>query len=259
MTQLGSHQVDGVPGGGFERGRRRRRLGLAVGLATLLSAGAGVAQARTAVPVECTERTTTKALAAWGDMNEYFPLPGGRFESAEGWFRTALVAPEPGMVEVNRSRPLLAMQLRRSDAPAVDVPDYAASAALAVPESFRTTSAPVCFKPDEPSVRLFYKDPGVAGTSLVVEVFQISHEDALAGGVVGAQRRSLVRLDPVVGPPQWRLSPVILTQADHTGDLARGEYADLLVTFTVVTTDRTVTALGEWLVDNVYVDPFRSR
>ena len=32
---------------------------------------------------ECTTRTTTQALAQFGDMNEYFPIGGGTFETGD--------------------------------------------------------------------------------------------------------------------------------------------------------------------------------
>jgi hypothetical protein len=272
---MGQNEIT-TDGAGRRCNRRARRIGLAVALATALSAGAGVAQAYTTTPVPCAPRAQSPVLAGWGDTNDYFLLPGGSFDRATDWYLANLTVPKSAApagsavsaagpaVEANlrvqvpgrvaRSRVLPVGWLAASEAPALPVTGYRAGTALRVPTTDVVSSATVCIKPDEPSVRFFYRDPGIAGTTLVATVYQVPHMQVPTVGPRPVNRMSVLRIKPSTGAPAWRLSPVLLTGADHSGG-----FADVFVTFTVEVTDTLATTRGEWLVDNVYVDPFRSR
>ncbi|MFM7534766.1 MAG: hypothetical protein ACKO91_03090 [Acidimicrobiales bacterium] len=143
--------------------------------------------------------------------------------------------------------------LSASDAPALPLPSYRPSAALRVPSGHRVTSSTVCIKPDEPMMRFFYRDPGVPGTELIATMYQVVHTPP-GNTMVPIARSHEVRIPARAGTPQWRLSAPLLTGADRGTALA-----DVFVSFTVRLTDTSTLDRGEWLVDNVLVDPFRSR
>jgi len=297
-------------------GRWRRRVGVGIAAATVMSAGAGVANAYTATAVPCAPRAQSPVLAQWGDLNDYFVLPGGSFDNADGWFTSSIAAlptrpsqpiargatptPSPTAVpawvvegadggptivraddqpqlRVFASLPMGTGLLSASEAPALPLPSYRPSAALRVPSSSRVTSSTVCIKPDEPMMRFFYRDPGVPGTELIATMYQVVHTDRgntappsvnsrgsvrpiRPGGSTGllsgvnVARSHEVRISATAGTPQWRLSAPLLTGADRGTALA-----DVFVSFTVRLTDTSTLDRGEWLVDNVLVDPFRSR
>jgi hypothetical protein len=245
---------DEVRTGGTAR-RRRRQVGVAVALATVLSAGAGVAQAFTPTAVQCGVRTTTKAFAAWGDTNDYFPMPGGTFDSASDWFLSEMVTAKnlpkgpqvpTGTRIVARTRAMPATAIVRSAAPAVDVPGYTTGGALQVRTTDLTTSRTVCIRPNEPSVRFHYRDSGVAGSYLDVTVVQVVHSDRPDIGSRGVLQTNTVRIPAVPGPPTWRVSPIV-----QTGAVFGAATADLFVTLRGFG--------GDFQVDNLYVDPFRTR
>ncbi len=231
---------------------------MVVALATILSAGAGAAQAFTGVAVPCTERSTTQVFAAWGDTNDYFPMTGGTFESAASWFlsdlKLAKLPPkDPGWklglgnaLVVARTRDLPTSAFVPSGAPPVGVPGYRSGNAMQVRTTDLTTSSTVCIRPNEPSVRFFYRDSGIAGSHLEVTVYQIVHADHPVLNGPGVLQTNTLRIPAVPGPPTWRLSPVVQTSATYSRATA-----DLLVTFRGFG--------GDFLVDNLYVDPFRSR
>jgi hypothetical protein len=273
--------------GGAGPNRRWRRTGVAVALATLLSAGAGVAHAFTSVADPCVERSTTQVFAAWGDTNDYFLMAGGLFDNTSDWSRTGyslvsklpdLGSADPGMggfsgdlgepsfgspsgsgdpsgggsfsglvVNVASVQPIASSELVASSAPPVGVANYRAGKALQpMPNDVRSvTSRTVCLRPNEPSVRFFYWDPGVAGATLAVSVLQLAHDDhpGIDGQEVLAQ--NVVAIQSVAGAPGWKLSPMVLTNAVYAPT------ADLFVAFQAMG--------GAWRIDNLYVDPFRSR
>ncbi len=254
---------------------------MAVALATLLSSGAGVAHAFTSVADPCVERSTTQVFAAWGDTNDYFLMAGGTFDRTSDWSRTgySLVVdlPDlglngPGMgalpgdialpslgspsrsggsgglvVNVASVTPILSLELVGSSAPPVGVANYRAGKALQPkPNDLRSvTSRTVCLRPNEPSVRFFYWDPGVAGATLAVSVLQLEHDDD--PGIDGQKvlATNTVTVNSVAGAPGWKLSPIVLTNAVYAPT------ADLFVAFQAKG--------GGWRIDNLYVDPFRSR
>jgi hypothetical protein len=249
---------------GTEVGERRppwlRRAALAVGLATLLNAGGAAAQAMTADAVPCDDRATTKAFAQWGDDGDYFPMAGGDFERNEDWFVSGLSTAQTtegdrGSVmatKVGWSVPAQPTLFVASDAPPLQVERYAAGRALvpvppgygSAPTSPSVTSRAVCTKVGEPTIRFFVNDPGIRGATLTVRVYQLAHEDrfSLSDRVVLQANEVTIASSGIRG---WQPSPIVRTGAVHRPT------ADIVVAFQGVG--------GPWQVDNLYVDPFRSR
>jgi len=128
-----------------------------------------------------------------------------------------------------------------------------AGQALRLGSGDQVTSPTVCLRPNEPSVRFFYRGPGTVGTTLRVTVY-LAVRDRFGNITSDAIRGRFVDIPAVAGDSSWRLSPVLLTMAD-----LRTTNTDLFVSFAVVSTDPAVRTPGDWLVDNVLVDPFRSR
>jgi hypothetical protein len=210
-----------------------------------------VAQAYTGTVVPCTDRVLTKAFNAYGDTNDYFLMTGGLFEQASDWFLTSFrQLPSDGAgrarILVVSSLPMADARLQFSGAPPIAVPGYTNARALALTSGIpqHISSRSVCLRPDEPSIRFFYFDPGQPGASLTVNVKQLQPVTTTS------QQRTVLRSETVtiksVGTePAWRLSPIVRTRAHYSPT------ADLIVTF-------QASGAG-WYVDNLAVDPFRSR
>lgn len=106
------------------------------------------------------------------------------------------------------------------------------------------TSRAVCTRVDEPTIRFLYNDPGVAGATLTVWVYRLVPQDgfSLSDRVVLQANEVTITSSGIRG---WRPSPIVQTVAIHRPT------ADIVVSFLGVG--------GPWQVDNLYVDPFRSR
>jgi len=195
----------------------------------------------------------------------YFEMPGGSFDGGDNWFRSTIdqlpgptpaPQPKPMVAQVADAVPLAAGSFGPSGAPTLSWPQgpvRVAGQALRLGRGELVTSPTVCLRPNEPSVRFFYRGPGTVGTTLRVTVY-LAVRDSSGNVTSKAKRQTVLEIPAVAGDSAWRLSPVVLTKAD-----LRTTDTDLFVSFQVRSTDPAVPTPGEWLVDNVLVDPFRVR
>src|SRR3954447_2983811 len=128
----------------------RRAAAVTAALAGTLAVVAGPTASAQAAD-ECTARTTTKAFAAFGDSNDYFPIGGGTFES--GSLSNFDVTGAPSVV--NQNEP---WRVRGSAHPG----------SVALPAG-ATLKATLCVQVGEDSMRLFTKAPGPSGSSLNIK------------------------------------------------------------------------------------------
>src|SRR5215212_4233508 len=119
-------------------------------LAGALAALLGPATAASAAD-ECTTRTTTKAFAAFGDTNDYFPIGGGTFES--GSLSSFTVTGGVSVAAENEPWRVLGAGHGR---------------AAALPPG-ATLTATFCVQLGEDAMRLFVKSPNGAGGSLTAK------------------------------------------------------------------------------------------
>lgn len=117
-----------------------------------LAVSGGTAQA---APIACTNRSTSKAFAAWGDTNPYFVVQDGSFEATPStWVnRNAAIATgnEPWKVLGSTHGKSLKLSSR----------------AVA-------TTAQFCVATAEDALRFFVKAPGVGGSWLHVHIDVVS-------------------------------------------------------------------------------------
>jgi hypothetical protein len=186
--------------------------------ATATSIGGG----QVAVAGTCPTRTTTKPFTAWGDSNDYFVVPGATFEGSHGWrFSGAVsVVADQEPWKINGS----------SHSKSLNLPAYT------------TAIAPnMCIASNEDSLRLFYKDPGKPGASLLVKVEAWNTGDVTA--------RSVVTNTIDSRGAGWKLTPRIALP--NKRDAAGEQW--VTITITPVNTGAT------WRVDDVMLDPWISR
>jgi hypothetical protein len=211
--------------------RRSRRFTRAVGfIASISAAGfavlpvtAGSASAATLLPT-CAARQASTPFAPWGDSKSYFLMPGGTFESgAPGWRLAGGAAIAAG----NESF-------------------YAAAAtdshSLAIPSGAQATSPTVCVAMGDNTIRLFVKNSGVVSSVLHVQAYV---QNPLTGLVLstgfdvnGTTSKSWL-------PSAGLFVPNLLGGVLGTQNL------------TLVYSTRGASAT--WNIDDVFVDPFKSR
>jgi hypothetical protein len=105
-------------------------------------------------------------------------------------------------------------------------------AALRLRADDRATTPPLCVTPDHPTMRFFARNAGTVRSSLLVEVM-LDPEQALPIGVVSG----------AVQDDDWAPSqafPIIANEFDD----------EVAFRFTAI-------GGGEWLIDDVYVDPYK--
>jgi hypothetical protein len=185
------------------------------GALALTVAPTGAAQASAG----CGTRTTSAALAIFGDGNSYFPLDGGTFESADLSPFDLLGA--PSVVQENEPWQVLGSTDDRS---------------LALPPG-SALRATFCVQWGEDSMRFFAKSPGRRGSSLTIRT--------TAGTTLG----SSATWSTTVGgsEPGWSLSPRIPLPTLLALDGKQ-----------YVTVWFKNTGNGWWQLDDLLVDPWRT-
>lgn len=122
-------------------------LGTTAGATGAIPGTAGIAAAS-----DCTTRSTKQAFLQWGDANQYFIADNGTFESgAGGW------ALSGGPSVVSGQAPW-------------KVNGSGHSKALQLPKGSSATAPFMCVNSNEEWMRFFYKDPGVPGASIRIEI-----------------------------------------------------------------------------------------
>jgi hypothetical protein len=180
-----------------------------------------LATATSATP--CGARDASTPFAPWDDTNSYFLMPGGDFETAgSSWSLSGGAARTAG-----------------SETFAVHHAGDVSS--LALPTGARAVTPTICVARGENTVRLFVNAP--ASTDAVLHV-TASIQDPTTGLVLSTTG-DVAAATPGVWAPT---SPIAIP------NLLGGVVGSQNVTLTFTTSGH-----GTWGLDDVYVDPFKSR
>jgi hypothetical protein len=213
-----------VPGRALVGSRAPRLIGVFVVVGFLSASAAPSASAAIDAPLPCTARDSSPVFARWLDPALYFQASNGGFErGAEDWTLGAGASVAGG----NES---------------FGVGGASDSHSLVLTAGASAESRTACLTLGEPTMRMFVKAPRTLGAALRIDA---SVENPTTG--VTLQTSSLVLAG--VGRSQWAPTPEILLP-----NLLGGIVPENLTI--------RVTAVGvpaTWSVDDVYVDPFKSR
>ena len=168
---------------------------------------------------ECGARTTTKAFAGFGDTNEYFPLTGGTFESGD--LSAFKVTGGPWIVGENEPWRVLGGSHARS---------------VALPPG-ATLTASFCLQIGEDSLRAFVKAPSVPGASL-----QMKSKVTTTYGTASAS------ISTTGGSGSW--NPTARLPLYNVASSDGRQYITVVV---------TNAGAGTWLLDDLLVDPWKTR
>jgi hypothetical protein len=171
----------------------------------------------------CEEQTFEQPFLPWADVASYVLAPNGAFEQGGGWTLSGGASVGGG----NES---------------FYVHGGGESASLALPGGSVATSGAMCVGIEHPTLRIFARNTGASLSVLTVDVL---FEDA-AGSV---HALTIGRLN---GGPQWQPSAVMPIVVNLL-PLLPGERTAVAFRFSAQN-DR-----GSWQIDDVYVDPYRSR
>lgn len=207
----------------FPKLQQFKKLVLATALVAGVTAGTTGLVSGSAAASGCGTRATFKAFAPWGDFNDYFVIPNGTFESGAGGWTMYSGQGSPSVV---------------SDQAPWKINGSTHSRALNLP-AYSTAQAPnMCIASNEDWLRLFYRDPGVSGSQLLVKVE--------AWSSAGRDAREF-RIN--AGGAGWKLSPQI--GLPNMRDAAGGQ----MVTITIT----SVGTAANWRVDDIMLDPWKTR
>lgn len=203
--------------------RRRLILGLSATLAVLFSLmPAGAAQADTST---CGPSDLSQPFLPWADSSYYGLLPNGGFErQAQAW---SLDGPAQ-VVQGNES---------------FNVAGDNDSRALSLGDSGSATSDPVCVGLLSPTLRFFAQNSGSPLSSLEVSV-QVP-------GPLGGQQT--VPIAVVSAGSDWQPTaqiPILVNVLSLP--LVNGDGTDVSFQFTPLGSG------GDWTIDDVYLDPFKT-
>jgi hypothetical protein len=211
------------------RGIRRARIALVAGLtgAALFAALPGSASAGVLVASapSCDNGAASQPFAQFGDDNSYFLAPGGNFESgAAGWSLG-------GARVVGDQEPWR-------------VADDNGSHALSIGAGRSVVSPTVCLGLEHPTMRFFAHRSGgglLGGLSQLVVTARV---ETSLGLVVEVPVGTVTTLTNGV---QWNRTPTQVVLASLL-PLLPGEHTPVQFRFTAVGT-------GDWVIDDVFVDP----
>jgi hypothetical protein len=189
----------------------------------VLAAGAPIAQAGLLVSSaqDCDAQVLERPFLPWLDPAQYTLAPAGTFENGTAsWTLVGGAAIVPG----NET-----FYAHGEDE----------SSSLSLPSGSSATSASMCVGIEHPTLRIFARNRGGLLSTLKAEVL---YEDA--GGETRAMPIGLV-----TGGSQWKPSlpmPIVVNLLP----LLPGEHTAVAFRFSTT---------GSWQIDDVYVDPYRSR
>lgn len=206
---------------------RRTRSVLIGAISTLtlaaLLAPASQANSLSPLPGSCGSQTESQVFAPWGDSNYYTLVPGGAFVSgASQWTlsRGATVSPDNGSLVVNGI----------SDADSLSLP--AGSSAM---------SPASCTSIYYPTLRAFVRNTGSPTSRLMIQ----AEYPGLLGGV---QTATLAYL---TGSSSWQPTPAMTLLVSNLLSTVSSDQTS--IAFRFAPADK----LGQWSVDDVYLDPYR--
>jgi hypothetical protein len=207
--------------------KRYRRHALAAAaltmVATLTTAGTASAGVLVKTTTDCPSQPLSKPFAPWGDQASYTPLPGGSLEGgAAGW----TLSGGAKVVAGNET---------------FKVRSAGDGSSLRLPAGSSAVSAPICVGLEHPTVRFFAKkNSGLLSTLVVTAIVHLQ-----LGGTLE------VPFGVVVAGNRWTPTLPFLFLGNLL-PLLPGQYTPVSFRFTPILG-------GDWQIDDVYVDPFRSR
>jgi hypothetical protein len=172
---------------------------------------------------DCDDQALSRPFVPWVDVARYTPHPGGGFEGAlDGWRL------DDGAEVVQGNEPF-----------AVASSDDAH--ALSLPAGAHATSSTICVGLGHPTLRLFARrTSGSILSTLRVEVLFETAQGTVLGLPIGF----------VPGSDRWAPTLPLLVIANLL-PLLPGDNTPVAFRFTALG--------GDWLVDDVFVDPWRAR
>jgi hypothetical protein len=202
--------------------RRALVAAAATTVASLALAGTASAGVLVKTTTSCPSQSFSTPFRPWGDSSQYTLVPGGRFEGGTaGWTLSGGAKVTSGNESYKVSGSGDAMSLR-------------------LPLGSSALSAPVCVGLEYPTMRFFAKrNSGLLTTLAVSAQVQLS-----LGGTLD------VPFGVVASGSAWTPTPAYLFLGNLL-PLLPGQYTAVRFRFTPV--------LGDWSIDDVYVDPLRSR
>lgn len=192
---------------------------VAASLAMTAPASAGVVVQTT---TNCSAQVLETPFTRWGDQSLYTLVPGGSFEGgATGW----TLAGGAKAVAGNES---------------YAVGGAGDATSLRLPPGSTAVSAPICVSLQHPTLRFFAKrNSGLLSTLVVAARVRLQ-----LGGTLD------VPVGVIASGGSWTPTAPIVYLANVL-PLLPGQYTPVQFTFTPL--------LGDWSVDDVYVDPMRTR
>jgi hypothetical protein len=167
----------------------------------------------------CGTRDLSQPFTIWGDFNDYFPVTSGTFESGTTGWTTS-----PGVTTVPENEPWRVA---------------GGSSSMYLPPGSSASTAEMCLTPEEDSARFFYKSPG-NGSSLIVTIRATNTTRRITYTTSFNIQAGYV--------PGWKVTPRIALP-DVRGTTGT---EDVIITLTPKGT-------APWLIDDVFVDPSRTR
>jgi hypothetical protein len=201
-------------------------LSACIGMGALSTESASAATGQSSV-APCSTRSEATPFVRWGDDADYFLVPNGNFANGSAdWTvsggASVVTGGEPYGVVPGDSQSLM------------------------MPAGSQAVSESMCLSIGDENVRLFVKNPGVPGASLHVQALV---KNPLTGLTLGTS----FNMNANALQTGWGPSP-ILTIPNLLGGILDGVLTqDLTLIFTPEGTPAT------WHIDDVFVDPFKSR
>jgi hypothetical protein len=205
-------------------GLMRRGLVAAITAAVAIGAFAAPASAGilTASAKDCGDESLSQPFAGFGDSHQYKIVPGGSFE---GPLTDWTLMGKAKVVSGNEPWKVGGASHGKS---------------LVLPAGSSAVTAPTCVGLAEPTLRFFAKKNSGLLSTLAVSVYVKTSLGLVVPVPVGV----------VLGNGQWKATPQMLIVANLL-PLLPGDRTPVAFQFTPL--------LGEWQIDDVYVDPLRMR
>jgi hypothetical protein len=168
----------------------------------------------------CGSESSSAVFRPWGDPAQYVLAPNGDVSATGGWtFNSAVSTVAGGSPK-------------------------SGGAALSLADGGQAISPVFCVAIDKPTIRLFARNTGPAGSRLAVTV--------LFEGLDGRVHELPVGV--VAAGATWNPTPVMLLLTNLTSILAPGGSSAVAIRFTAVGLGA---GAGRWQLDDLYVDPFK--
>jgi hypothetical protein len=194
----------------------------------LLALGSGTASAGVLVASapSCDNGATDQAFARWGDDSQYFLAPGGSFEgSLGGW-------------DLNAARVVADQEPWR-------VRGDGGTRALAIPAGSSVVTSTMCVGLEHPTMRFFAHRSGGGLLGATSQLVVTARVETSLGVVVEVPVGTVSSLTG--NGTSWNKTPVQVVLASLL-PLLPGEHTPIQFRFSAVGT-------GDWVIDDVHVDP----